>query len=140
MIGIKGMELPKSCRTMDGNERAEQSKCCPFEDYGFCWLDEKRLTFEFINTRHPNCPLVDLGKEDMDFEDLKEKCKNISTGNYNHYFSVRIDSGTIFSFYETGTISIEQENDLTKDDYIQIFNKTPFEMYQIISKKIILKN
>lgn len=118
MIGIK-MEMPKSCAS------------CPLLKVKGCFT-----VFLHQDIRDKNCPLIDLGKEDMDFEDLKEKCKNISTGNYNHYFSVRIDSGTIFSFYETGTISIEQENDLTKDDYIEIFNKTPFEMYQIIKSLV----
>ena len=85
MIGIKGMELPKSCKECDLN----------------CTLYRTFNEEEYEIKRHPNCKLVDLGKEDMDFEDLKEKCKNISTGDYNHYFSIRIDSGTIFSFYET---------------------------------------
>ena len=129
MIGIKGMELPKSCRTMDGNERAEQSKCCPFEDYGFCWLDEKRLTFEFINDRHLNCPLVDLGKEDMSWEELVEKVKAIKD------LKITFDPDGVFSFIIN----------FFDDEIIIYFNrlncvliknkrhsKTPYQMYQII--------
>jgi len=120
------MELPKGCASCPITSKI----CSAFA------LDKEFKKEDLKFSRHPLCQLVDLGKEDMDFEDLKEKCKNISTGNYNHYFSIRIDSGTIFSFYENGTISIEQENDLTKDDYIEIFNKTPYQMYQIIKSLV----
>lgn len=141
MIGID-MELPKSCKECEtfGNEVVEDNNNLNLKKGDIvCSLLEKIDVDRCVlknGIKLTNCPLVDLDKEDMDFEDLKEKCKNISTGNYNHYFSVRIDSGTIFSFYETGIISIEQENDLTKDDYIEIFNKTPFEMYQIIKSLV----
>lgn len=61
-IVIKKINIPKSCRTMDDKDRAEQAKCCPFEDYGWCFFDNNIRTYKYISSRHPNCPISE-GKE-----------------------------------------------------------------------------
>jgi len=68
MIGIKGMELPKSCK--------ECAFCEEFCEEKFCQMESVSIKDE--NIRQSFCPLVDLGKEDMSWEELVEKVNKIS--------------------------------------------------------------
>ena len=70
MIGIKGMELPKSCKECFLNIEG-------FSNNSYC-RKTKLETTKYNNKRHPNCPLVDLGKEDMSWDELVEKVNKIS--------------------------------------------------------------
>lgn len=122
MIGID-MELPKGCAS------------CPITDkicIAFA-LDKELKRGDLKISRHPNCPLVDLGKEDMSWEELKEKCKSFikkidktAEGRNIEYFEIEPCG---LSFWEDYII-LDEHNDivLTKQNYCQ--------MYQIIKSLV----
>ena len=116
MIGIK-MDLPKSCKECDLN----------------CTLYRTFNEEEYEIKRHPNCPLVDLGKEDMSWEELVEKVKELSGSQINdnnfalrNYNIVFFKNGKIGSYYDNGYITF------INDERILKF----FEMYQIIKSLV----
>lgn len=126
MIGIKGMELPKSCNN------------CRFcviattvNDLGMlCGVNTDIDTVcGFTSSRHPNCPLVDLGKEDMSWKELIEKIKNIKfvcLGRNKKWFYIAF-GGYAIEFHNDGTIFLSCEHSFNLFE-----NKKPFEMWQII--------
>ena len=109
MIGIKGMELPKSCAS------------CPLLKVKGCFT-----VFLHQDIRDKNCPLVDLGSEDMSWEELKGLAKDEIVFEHKEIGYFQIDS-IFFSmqFFICGDIYF---NDT------KIFeDKTPFQMWQIIN-------
>jgi hypothetical protein len=55
-ILVKGIEMPKSCKWMVGN----QKKSCPFsDDYDQCMFTGEYTTFSY-NRRDKECPLVEI--------------------------------------------------------------------------------
>jgi len=119
MIGIKGMELPKSCAKCRFKDSLHGIYYCLFNceaitDYGW---QKQRAYF---------CPLVDLGKEDMSWEELKEKVKKLIPkieiwGKSNEYFDIRI-----------GGLCFWQDGEILNDENTILTDKTPYQMYQII--------
>ena len=65
MIAIKGMDMPKSCKECDFYLLGENS--C--SRTGFIINCNN-------NIMDKNCPLIDLGSEDMSWEELVNKCKS----------------------------------------------------------------
>ena len=124
MIGIKGMELPKSCK--------ECAFCEEFCEEKFCKMESVSIKDETI--RQSFCPLVDLGKEDMSWEELKEKCKSFikkidKTAEVRNIEYFEIEPCGL-SFWEDGII-LDEHNDiiLTKQSY--------YQMYQIIKSLVV---
>ena len=120
MIGIK-MQMPKSC-----------DKCKFCIDNGYL-TSQCRLNFETVedlrlNKIDKNCPLIDLGSEDMSFNDLFKKIEDKISVIYDNHFCVNFGDGSIFlSFYDDNKIIISTEN-----DFIKFENIKPFQMWQII--------
>ena len=124
MIGIKGMELPKSCK--------ECAFCEEFCEEKFCKMESVSIKDETI--RQSFCPLVDLGKEDLSWEELKEKCKSFikkidKTAEVRNIEYFEIEPCGL-SFWEDGII-LDEHNDiiLTKQSY--------YQMYQIIKSLVV---
>jgi len=125
MIGID-MELPKSCK--------ECAFCEEFCEEKFCKMESVSIKDE--NIRQSFCPLVDLGKEDMSWDELKEKAiLKKETVLYNRgkkkqeWFALFLDNEQRWEFFQDGHIYFNS------DDWagFNIFeNQTPFHMWQII--------
>ena len=115
MIGIKGMELPKSCK--------ECAFCEEFCEEKFCQMESVSIKDE--NIRQSFCPLVDLGKEDMSWEELVEKVRN-----YN-----KIYIPNDISFIRLYQICFNRIGDIffLNDKRLK---KTPYQMYQIIKSLV----
>lgn len=126
MIGIKGMELPKSCSSCEITEY--YCHICPI-------IGESKLDYK--DNRNPNCPLVDLGKEDMSWEELVEKVKELKSDlltineDYIRYRSFAecwdclefgIDNQIVFKYMD--------EQKVIHTD------KSFFQMYQIIKSLV----
>ena len=123
MIGIN-MELPKDCES------------CRFNEYGCIFLeridiDEYEKT---KNVRRKDCPLVDLGKEDMSWEELVESFKkskevNVDTIKNRIYlskFNISFKkNGEIYLCFGTSQIYITRKEKIT-----------PYQMYQIIKSLV----
>ena len=69
MIGIKGMELPKSCAICEFHRFVNLARF-------ICLRTNK--TLGDITKIDKDCPIVDLGKEDMSWDELVEKVNKIS--------------------------------------------------------------
>lgn len=113
MIGIKGMELPKNCAS------------CPLVRVKGCFT-----IFLHQDIRDKNCPLVDLGKEDMSWEELVEKCKDLKGIYEITVFPTYITFGILFTqfyFQKNGYMVVDQ-NSIKKIGYSQ--------MYQIIKSLV----
>lgn len=82
MIGID-MELPKGCASC---------KICCCKGYNDLVTYEEPDEWEY--KRLPDCPLVDLGKEDMSWEELVEKVKELKS----ELLSIRNDCIVCVSF------------------------------------------
>jgi len=124
MIGIKGMELPKSCAICEFHRFVNLARF-------ICLRTNK--TLGDITKIDKDCPIVDLGKEDMSWEELKEKCKSFikkidktAEGRNIEYFEIEPCG---LSFWEDGII-LDEHNDiiLTKQNY--------YQMYQIIKSLV----
>ena len=117
MIGIKGMKIPENAET------------CRFRHsiFNYCVIDKDRNTIKVDNNdKCLNCPLVDLGSEDMSWEELKGLAKDEIVFEHKEIGYFQIDS-IFFSmqFFICGDIYF---NDT------KIFeDKKPFEMFQIIN-------
>ena len=120
MIGIKGIKMPESCNS-----------CLYCRDNGYLTAQCKLNNFETVedlrnNKRDENCPLVDLGSEDMSWEELKGLAKDEIVFEHKEIGYFQIDS-IFFSmqFFICGDIYF---NDT------KIFeDKKPFQMWQIIN-------
>ena len=117
MIGIKGMELPKSCKECFLNIEG-------FSNNSYC-RKTKLETTKYNNKRHTKCPLLDLGKEDMSWDELVEKVRN-----YN-----KIYIPNDISFIRLYQICFNRIGDIffLNDKRLK---KTPFQMYQIIKSLV----
>ena len=123
MIGIKGMELPKNAET------------CRFRHsiYDWCVIDKKPLKRN-KSDKCLVCPLVDLGKEDMSWEELVEKVKELKGVNIDTIKNRIYLSKFNISFEKTGEIYLSFG---TSQLYITIKDKIkPFKMYQIIKSLV----
>ena len=125
MIGID-MELPKSCK--------ECAFCEEFCEEKFCQMESVSIKDE--NIRQSFCPLVNLGSEDMSWEELKEKCKSFikkidKTAEVRNIEYFEIEPCGL-SFWEDGII-LDEHNDiiLTKQSY--------YQMYQIIKSLVVVQ-
>ena len=122
MIGIKGMKMPKGCAEC-------RNRCRDFDTLSF----SKRVSEKYKNERLEHCPLIDLGSEDMSWEELKglAKDKIVFEHTIFKYFRISNKQCTM-SFYKGGDIYFTNK-DVNYED-IKIFeNKKPFEMFQIIN-------
>lgn len=111
MIGIKGMQMPKN------------SKTCRFRHsiFDYCVIDKDRNTIKTDNNdKCLNCPLVDLGSEDMSWEELKEKCKQIKD-----------TENIIFTFEVNEEVLIVKK--LNRYFRQNTTDLTPFQIWQIIN-------
>lgn len=122
MIGID-MELPKSC-----NNCIFCVVATTINDLDMlCGVNPDIDTVRgFISSRHPNCKLVDLGKEDMSWDDLKIKCDNLTTDIQFSSDGFDFECKGIW-FNRVGTIFSSKLN---------IEDLKPFEMYQIIKSLV----
>ena len=127
MIAIK-MDMPKDCES------------CRFNEYGCIFLqrieiDEYEKT---KNTRHKDCPLVDLGSEDMSWEELKEILKQYTLEKYKGIFILKIENEYIyFSSAKLQLFTFHKNGDIITDDMYKIFkNAKYYFMYQIIKALI----
>jgi len=122
MIGIKGMELPKGCIV------------CPIKDS--CksikeHQDEYNKFLEYYtgyDNRFAWCNLIDLGKEDLSWDELVEK-----VGKYKNTIRISSDKfdfiiGDYLVFYKTGRITLMGA---IINEHIK-----PYQMYQIIKSLV----
>lgn len=123
MIGIKGMELPKSCSSCEITEY--YCHICPI-------IGESKLDYK--DNRNPNCPLVDIGKEDMSWEELVEKCKsefNVDVSD-NKSIIINLSCGDLVVYFNKDkSISFYTESEKNS-----IYDKSYFKMYQIIKSLV----
>lgn len=118
MIGIK-MQMPKSC-----------DKCKFCIDNGYL-TSQCRLNFETVedlrlNKIDKNCPLIDLGNEDMSWEDLKEKAKQFIEKTEKDVYGKEYFEINSLSFWQDGAV-LDKHNDI-----ISWKNQMPYQMWQII--------
>jgi len=131
MIGIKGMELPKNC-----------SGCPLRADSGIAFYKCNRLNKRLsdVSKIDKDCPLVDLGKEDMSWEELVEKCSNFKNIHHENvgtecenlwikYPKSKHYDGYYVEFTKEGLVYFNESDTLG-------LNKKPFEMWQIINTLI----
>ena len=123
MIGIKDMEMPKGCATCPITDKI----CAAFA------LDKELKRNDLKISRHPLCPLVDLGSEDMSWEELKELAKDKIVFEHTIFKHFRISNKQCtMSFYKGGDIYFTNKD--VKYEDIKIFeDKKPFQMWQIIN-------
>jgi len=115
MIAIKGMEMPKGCKNC-------LIGCGSYTDL---IAFQKHNPEDYANKRLETCRLVDLGKEDMSWDELVEKVRN-----YN-----KIYIPNDISFIRLYQICFNRIGDIffLNDKRLK---KTPFQMYQIIKSLV----
>jgi hypothetical protein len=122
MIGIKGMELPKSCAICEFHRFVNLARF-------ICLRTNK--TLGDITKIDKDCPIVDLGKEDMSWEELVLKLGDKALNKSSELGCIEkfeIEPCGL-SFYKNGAI-LDEHN-----DYILI-KQTPYQMYQIIKSLV----
>lgn len=126
MIGID-MELPKSCAK------------CRFKDslHGiyYCLFNREAITdYGWQKQRADFCPLVDLGKEDMSWEELVEKVKELLIKIHIELETFSLEDYNI-KFYKNGHIGVYYDGNYIT--FITNDGKTNYyQMYQIIKSLV----
>ena len=117
MIGIKGIKMPKGCAEC-------RNRCRDFDKLSF----SKRVSEKYKNERLEHCPLVDLGSEDMSWEELVEKVKELNLKDSifkDDCFLIPIVNDK-WEFFEDGDIHDGGSFGLKT-------NQKPYQMWQIIN-------
>lgn len=146
MIGIKGMKMPKSCK--------ECAFCEDFCEEIFCQMESVSIKDE--NIRQSFCPLVDLGKEDMSWEELVENVEKLKIFKTWNNYEERIPlahfviddeiTPSVFYlnflgetrdwvFYKNGLVLLRYSNLTANNSKIEIEiqqTSTNYKMWQII--------
>ncbi len=106
MIAIKDLEMPKSCDD------------CPFYEYrndeaDRCWIKHTDIQgVEFLDKRHPKCPLVEIPKEHGRLIDEKEAMGLIAEGKDDKaYFGTVNKDWEVIDFLKTVPTIIEADKE-----------------------------